>query len=433
MSLRALVSLALKDLKLFFGDRRALLFTFLTPIAIATFFGFLFSGDSSSERGKILVAVVDQDRSAVSRAIVAGLSGDENLQVAEEAAETVRDKVRKGKTDVAVIFPAGFGDAAVRALFGGAAKPGLPLLYDPSHSMESGLVRGLLTQYVMESVSKEAMTGSAGRQSIEESLVALDEDTRMKPEDKKSLQGMLQGISKWQGRQVEAQSSGEQLPAGGMGIPFQAKEEAVTSGSGVRYNGYAHSFAGMGIQFILFAGIELGVGILLERKTGLWKRLRAAPVSKLTLLCGKASSGTLISLMCLAGTFGFGMIVLGIRVHGSLLGFFALCVASALMASAFGLMLAALGKTPNATRGIAILAVLLLVMLGGGWVPAFIFPAWLQRATLAVPTRWAVDGLDAVTWRGLGFGEVAPAIGVLLGFTLLFAAVAVWRFRWEEE
>jgi ABC-2 type transport system permease protein len=96
-------------------------------------------------------------------------------------------------------------------------------------------------------------------------------------------------------------------------------------------------------------------------------------------------------------------------------------------------MLAAVGKTPNATRGIAIMAVLLLVMLGGGWVPAFVFPAWLQTATLAVPTRWAVDGLDAVTWRGLGLGEALPAVGVLLGFAALFAAVTVWRFRWEEE
>lgn len=433
MSLRALLALALKDLKLFFGDRRALLYFLLTPIAIASFFGFLFSGDSSSERGKILVAVVDQDGSAISKAITAGLSGDANLKVVRATAPEVREQVRKGKTDVAVLFPPGFGDASVRALFGGGGKPEVPLLYDPSHAMETGLVRGLLTQYVMESVSKEAMTGASGRQSIEESLAAVEKDESLKPEDRKSLQDMLRGISGWQGRQEAARSSGEELPAAGMSIPFTAKEEAVTSGSGVRYNGYAHSYAGMGVQWILFAGIELGVGILLERKMGLWKRLRAAPVSRMTLLGGKALSGTLIALACLAGTFAFGMLVLGIRVRGSLMGFAGLCVASSLMASAFGLMLAALGKTPNATRGIAIMAVLLLVMLGGGWVPAFVFPAWLQTATLAVPTRWAVDGLDAVTWRGLGLGEVLPAIGVLLGFTVLFAAVALWRFRWEEE
>ena len=32
-------------------------------------------------------------------------------------------------------------------------------------------------------------------------------------------------------------------------------------------------------------------------------------------------------------------------------------------------------------------AVLMMVMLGGAWVPTFIFPAWLQQFTLIVPVR----------------------------------------------
>ena len=51
---------------------------------------------------------------------------------------------------------------------------------------------------------------------------------------------------------------------------------------------------------------------------------------------------------------------------------------------------------------------------------------------MVVPARWAVDGLDAMTWRGLGLsGAVVPTV-VLLGFALLFGAAAVLRFRWEE-
>ena len=48
---------------------------------------------------------------------------------------------------------------------------------------------------------------------------------------------------------------------------------------------------------------NLGVEMLLERQRGLWKRLRSAPVSRLTLLAGKAVSGTLISLMILLVSF----------------------------------------------------------------------------------------------------------------------------------
>ena len=55
-------------------------------------------------------------------------------------------------------------------------------------------------------------------------------------------------------------------------------------------------------------------------------------------------------------------------------------------------------------RCIAIVATLLIVMLGGAWVPTFIFPEWLQTATLVIPTRWAIDGLDAMVMVKGGAG-----------------------------
>ena len=91
-----------------------------------------------------------------------------------------------------------------------------------------------------------------------------------------------------------------------------------------------------------------------------------------------------------------------------------------------------MGRTPATARGVTTLAVLLMVMLGGAWVPTFVFPAWPQRVIVIVPVRWAVDGLDAMTWRGLGLSAVLTPTLVLLGFAALFAAVPLARFRWEE-
>jgi len=73
-----------------------------------------------------------------------------------------------------------------------------------------------------------------------------------------------------------------------------------------------------------------------------------------------------------------------------------------------------------------------MVMLGGAWVPTFVFPAWLQRLTVVIPARWAVDGLDAMSWRGLGIGQAVAPVAVLLGFAILFGSLTVALFRWEE-
>jgi ABC-2 type transport system permease protein len=172
--------------------------------------------------------------------------------------------------------------------------------------------------------------------------------------------------------------------------------------------------------------------MLLERQRGLWNRLRSAPVSKATLLSAKAVSGTVISLLILFVSFGFAMVVFRVRIEGSTAGFLGISLACALMAATFGLLVAALGNSPATARGVTTLAVLMMVMLGGAWVPSFIFPAWLQQLTLIVPVRWAVDGLDAMTWRGIGLRGAAMPIAVLLAFAAGFWTVAAARFRWEE-
>lgn len=216
-------------------------------------------------------------------------------------------------------------------------------------------------------------------------------------------------------------------------MPYALHAEAVTAGKGVRYNGYAHSFAGMGVQFILFMGVEVGIGVLLQRQRGLWKRLRAAPLSRAVLLGSRALSAAITSMLILAVIFSFARLVFGVHIQGSMAGFLGVCIAFSLMTATFGLFIAAVGKTPDATRGLAIFVTIIMVMLGGSWVPTFIFPQWLQKITVAVPTRWAMDGLDAMTWRGLDFSAAIGPIIALLVCSLIFGTLAIMRFRWEEE
>ena len=45
----------------------------------------------------------------------------------------------------------------------------------------------------------------------------------------------------------------------------------------------------------------------------------------------------------------------------------------------------------------------------------------------------AIDGFDAMTWRGLGMEGAWPAIGVQLAFAAVFALLAVWKFQREQR
>jgi ABC-2 type transport system permease protein len=427
----AFLALTRKDLKLFFSDRRALLTSIAVPIAIGAFFGYIFGGNGggSTEISRIPVLAVDQDASAISREIVTRLTADKYLDVKPSSLELAREAVRKGKAAVACVIPKDFGADAGRAFFTTAPKPEIAVLYDPSHGSEMSMVQGILTGHVMEAVSKEMFSGQTGRDYVNDTLGRLNQ-IGLPPEMEKNLRAVLQGV---QGLNAAGQTSTPAPAREGLTVPFQMRSEAITSGVGVQYNGYAHSFGGMSIQFILFVGIDVGVGLLLQRQRGVWKRLRAAPLSKGVLLGSRATSAAISSMFVFMAVFGFARVVFGVRIQGSMAGFLGVCAAFSLMTASWGLLIAALGKTPEATRGLSILTTLLMVMLGGAWVPTFVFPAWLQKLTVVIPTRWAMDGLDATTWRGLGFSAAALPIALLTGCALAFGALAVMRFRWEAD
>jgi ABC-2 type transport system permease protein len=431
MSGRAIAALIRNDLRLYRSDRRAMIVGILIPICIAAFFGYVFGGAGrQQDTGKLPVAVVDEDQSGVSRAIIGDLSADPMLNVTPLAREAAREQVRKGKQNAAAVFPKGFGDQSVRALFSGQNKPTIELFVDPSQNMSARLVQGLLAQYSMQQISKEAFNGASGRKTVDETLARLQ--TQPATASRTQLVAILQAAQKLQTLQDQTDAADPASGRVGLTIPYEVTSTAMAARDGVPYNGYAHSFAGMSVQFILFAGIDAGVVLLLLRQRGLWQRIRAAPLSKGQFMLARALSTALISAFQLVVIYAVAIAVFGVRIQGSAAGFAGIAVAFCLLNASFGLMLATLGRSAPATRGIASMVMLLLVMLGGAWVPSFVFPQWLQSASQYTPTRWAVDGLDAMTWRGLPFSQSLLPMVVLCGAALVCLLVATWRFRWEE-
>jgi ABC-2 type transport system permease protein len=420
----AFLALVRKDLILYIADRRALLMHLVLPIVIAAFFGSVFGG-GSAKGGGIAVVLVQQDTSDAGNRIAAGLKADPNLHVTTMDIEHARDAVRKGSQAVAIVLPAGFAEAAGTAMFSNRDKPAIGLLYDPSQPAVLAMVKGMLTQQVMQVVSAEMFGGPLGKKLTDRGLARLDE----RQVDDPALRDMLVAVRNYEAQPRAEGAAGQPR---GLAMPFTTHDESLASGPVAQgYNPYAHSFSGMGVQFILFMGVNMGIGMLLTRRSGVWDRLLAAPVTLTQVVLARAVSAAIIAFCLLCAIFVVAALAFHVQVS-SVPGFLAVALGFGALTAGFGLLIAAFGKTPEAARGIAMFATLILVMLGGAWVPSFMFPAWVQQVTLVTPTRWAIAGLDAVTWRGLSAPAAAPAVAVLFGFALLFTGAAVWRFRREQ-
>jgi ABC-2 type transport system permease protein len=427
----AFLALIRKDLLLYFRDRRSVVMSFIAPIAIASFLAVALGGIGRPARpSRVTIALVDEDDSRVSQLVYSKLSSSELLDLRRLDRASAQDQVRNGKLSIAAILPKNFGSAAARAFSqGGEGKPDLEILYDPSRLAERQLVEGILTGKVVEAVSAEVFSPPKGSGFFDEALAQFDQNPAIPVKRKEDLKTLVDDLGWLQRRQAAGGPTG----FSGLSIPFTTTSEAITARKGQIYDGVAHSFSGMGVQFILFMGIEAGVALLLQRQRGLWSRLRSAPVSKTVLLGSRALSSAICAFLILVVMFLFARVVFGVRIEGSYAGFALVGVAFAIMTAAFGLLIAALGGTPEGTRPIAVLATLLMVMLGGAWVPLFIFPAWLQRIALVMPTRWAVEGLDSMTWRGLGFEATLFPCAIILLYAVIFGAIALNRFKWEAD
>ncbi|WP_435009230.1 ABC transporter permease [Tundrisphaera lichenicola] len=453
MIVRPLIALVSKDLRVFFTERHSVILSFAAPIALASFMAAIFGGAGPSVASKIPIVIVDEDHGPIAAEIIKGARSEARLEALGSGREVALGEVRLGRAVAAVVIPEGFGEAAAEALLGGSEPPELTFIHDPTHRSEVSLAQGLLTRVILEAVSAESLgdlggdllddlePAGSGREADEsvqraaflELLGGLGRPEEDDPElasDREEFARVFPGLSGWLESPDPARSAGGK----GLTMPYTTREESIAPGGpeGEREALAAHAFAGMVVQFVLFSAVEWGVGLLVERQRGLWKRLRVAPVSRSTLMTGKVLGCLIASILIVGVVFGFGALTFGFRVRGDFAGLLVMALAFSWMAANFGLMVAAFGRSPQGARSVAVLAVLVMVMLGGGWIPSFLFPEWLQQLTPAIPTRWAIDGFDGIIARGYSLREAAPALLALGGFGAGFGCLAHLAFRWSE-
>jgi ABC-2 type transport system permease protein len=384
--LNLLFELVRKDLRIFVMDRRSVIISFAIPVILACFVGFLMSQGGSGEAKKVQIVVADQDRSDFSKGFLDRLKQDKSFDVQEAAEADAAGRVRHGDVPLAVVIPEGFGKAAAAAMVQHTAPPQYRFLADPTKTMQVGMAQGELMRITMQVLPKIAF--------------------------------------------------GAVAPSEGNQMPFTVKTDYQTSDKTPQTSMAAHAFAGMGIQGLLFWAIESAMTILTERKQGIWRRLRASPVSPWMFILGKALSATIRALAILFVVFGAGTLLFHFHIRPdwrSYFGFGAIAVAISIMTATFGLLVASLGRNAQQSRGLSTLAVLGMSMLGGAWFPMDFMPSFMQNISKVIPVAWAINGFDDMIWRGGGLREAALAVVVLLGFSIAFTLIAVKRISWEPE
>jgi ABC-2 type transport system permease protein len=165
---------------------------------------------------------------------------------------------------------------------------------------------------------------------------------------------------------------------------------------------------------------------------GTWDRLRASPVGSIEIVLGKAIPRVAMVLVQFVVVFLAGIVIFDLHIRGSVIALIPLVAAFSVCLVLLGVAVTAFCRTAQQAGSFATAGMVLFGAIGGALVPLSVLPDWARAIAPAVPTYWVMRGSRAVILDGQGLGAVMAPVAVLGAMTVLFAAVAMRRLRFDE-
>ncbi|HEV8649594.1 MAG TPA: ABC transporter permease [Actinomycetes bacterium] len=209
---------------------------------------------------------------------------------------------------------------------------------------------------------------------------------------------------------------------------------AVRSLPGVPYVDYL--MPGIFVQTTVFGAIGTAVGLATDLKSGLLERFRSLPMARSAVLVGRtvADLARNVFVAALMAAVGFAV---GFRVHTSATAF----LVGMLLVLWFGYVLSWVFATvglavgdPETAQAAAFPVMAPLVFASSAFVPVSSMPGWLQPFAEHQPVSVTASAVRALVLGGdvLGVSTTSYVLQSLawgVGILLVFAPIAVWRYR----
>jgi len=165
------------------------------------------------------------------------------------------------------------------------------------------------------------------------------------------------------------------------------------------------------------------VAVVLEKQTGTFERLLAAPISCFTLVVGKTLAGFFFGLILAAATLFPLAAVSGTTVSNPLLVVIAIAVTS-LAFSALGVLVSAYARWVPEAQMLSNFFRFPMVFLSGTFVYLETLPSQLQIVARFLPLTYSVEALRLLIGESAVTSTYLIDIAALVAFTLALMALA---------
>jgi ABC-2 type transport system permease protein len=175
----------------------------------------------------------------------------------------------------------------------------------------------------------------------------------------------------------------------------------------------------------------LGFAVVQARVRKLLKRFAATPMRRSHYLLSFVFSRLVGLVLEVAVVVGFGWLLFGVAVRGSLLDLAVVSLVGALTFAGIGLLVAARPRTVEGVSGWMNLVQLPMWLFSGTFFSYERFPAVVRPAIRALPLTALNDALRAVINDGSPLAASWPKLLVMAAWGAISFVVAMRLFRWQ--
>ncbi len=181
-------------------------------------------------------------------------------------------------------------------------------------------------------------------------------------------------------------------------------------------------------SLVLFTGGGIAVAVAEDKAQGFTDRLLSLPMSRYSLVIGRAIADSTTNVWSILTTTAFGF-AFGFRLPGSWqdgLAAFGLCVVYAVVFTMAFVVMGLFAPNGQAAQGMSLIA-FVFAFLSSAYVPATSMPGWLQPFSRYQPMTPMIDAVRSLLVGSSS--DVALALAWSAVLVVVFTPIAVLRYR----
>lgn len=193
-----------------------------------------------------------------------------------------------------------------------------------------------------------------------------------------------------------------------------------------------HLFMVPGILAILVTMVGsfmAALNIVAEKEAGTIEQLNVTPLKKHEFILGKLIPFWILGLVSISIGMVVAYIVFGIIPLGHYWTIYCFAAIYLLSVLGIGLLLSTFADTQQQATLFAFFFMMVFILMGGLYTPIESMPTWAQWIATFNPPAYFIKIIRAVFIKGSSFGDLLPDFYKLIGFAIVFNALAILNYR----